>query len=233
VALSLRSAALDNSFQVSLATPGSARMRIEIRPRRLQARIGAAPRRRAQRGVTLIEVMMVLAIAAIILAAAVPNFREFVARNRLDSAAQDLLASLQLARSEATRRGAQVTLRLDGTAGSKNWGSGWTMFVDTDRDGVLDTGEEVIRRGMALTAPLSLYGSSGFDTFIAFDRDGRLTNAGGGYFVLCQGGALTEGGQSRSRALLVNGAGRARMAARNSSNVPLTDTGAVTSCTNP
>lgn len=235
MALSLPSAALDNSIQVNLVTPGSARMRIEERPRRLQrlqARIGAAPRHRAQRGVTLIEVMMVLAIAAIILAAAVPNFREFVARNRLDSAAQDLLASLQLARSEATRRGAQITLRLDGTAGSKNWGSGWTMFVDADRDGVLDTGEEVIRRGMALTAPLSLYGSSGFDTLIAFDRDGRLTSAGG-YFVLCQGGALTEGGQSRSRALLVNGAGRVRMAARNSSNVPVTDTGAVTSCTNP
>jgi type IV fimbrial biogenesis protein FimT len=182
--------------------------------------------------VTLIEVMVVLGIASIILALAVPNFRDFVARNRLDGAAQDMMASLQLARSEATRRGGQVTLRLDGTAGSKNWGSGWTMFADTDRDGVLDTGEEVIRQGMALTAPLTLIGSSNFGTIVAFDRDGRLTNAGG-YFVLCQGGALTEGGQSRARAVLVNGAGRVRMAARNSSNVPVTDTGAVTSCSNP
>jgi type IV fimbrial biogenesis protein FimT len=183
--------------------------------------------------VTLIEVMVVLGIASIILALAVPNFRDFVARNRLDGAAQDMMASLQLARSEATRRGGQVTLRLDGTAGSKNWGSGWTMFADTDRDGVLDTGEEVIRQGMALTAPLTLIGSSNFGTIVAFDRDGRLTNAGGGYFVLCQGGSLTEGGQPRARAVLVNGAGRVRMAARNSSNVPVTDTGAVTSCSNP
>lgn len=202
-------------------------------PDRPQAR-DAAPRPRCdQRGVTLIELMIVLAIAAIILALAVPNFREFVARNRLDGAAQDLMATLQLARSEATRRGEQVTLRLAGTAGSKNWGSGWTMFVDADRDGVLDTGEEVIRQGMAMTAPLTLIGSSSLDTFFAFNRDGRLTNAGGGYFVLCQGGALTEDGQSRSRAVLINGAGRVRMAARNSSNVPVTDTGAVTSCTNP
>jgi type IV fimbrial biogenesis protein FimT len=182
--------------------------------------------------VTLIEVMIVLGIAAVILALAVPNFREFVARNRLDSAAQDLMTSLQFARSEATRRGEQVTLRLAGAADSKDWGSGWTMFVDIDRDGVLDVNEEVIRQGMALPAPLTLYGSSGFGTLVAFDRDGRLTSAGG-YFVLCEGGSLTEGGQPRARAVLVNGAGRVRMAARNSSNVPVTDTGAVTSCTSP
>jgi type IV fimbrial biogenesis protein FimT len=194
----------------------------------------AGPRGRStQRGVTLIEVMIVLGIAAIILAFAVPNLREFVARNRLDGAAQDVMATLQFARSEATRRGAQVTLLLNGTAGSKDWGSGWSMFVDADRDGAFDVGEEVIRQGMALTAPLTLVGSSGFDTFIAFNRDGRLTNGGGGYLVLCEGGSLTDGGQSRARAVLVNGAGRVRMAARNSSGVPVTDTGAVTSCTNP
>jgi type IV fimbrial biogenesis protein FimT len=204
-------------------------MRIEHQLRRTSRPSAHA----AQRGVTLMEVMIVVGIVGVLLAFAVPSFQEFVARNRLDGAAQELLTSLQLARSEATRRGAQVTMRLSGTAGSKDWGSGWTMFVDADADGVLDTGEEVIRQGMALTAPLTLIGSSSFDTFIAFNRDGRLTNAGGGYFVLCQGGSLTEGGQSRSRAVLVNGAGRVRMAARNSSNVPLTDTGAVSSCTNP
>jgi len=202
------------------------------RPKWLHARV-AARRRGGQGGFTLVELMVVVAIAAIILGLAVPNFREFIARNRLDGAAHELMATLQFARSEAQRRGAQVTLRLAGTAGSKDWGSGWAMFVDTDRDGALDVGEEVIRQGMALTAPLTLIGSSGFDTFIAFNRDGRLTNAGGGYFVLCQDGALTEDGQSRSRAVLINGAGRVRMATRNSSNVPVTDTGAVTSCTNP
>jgi type IV fimbrial biogenesis protein FimT len=211
-------------------------MRIERlvhRPCRPPVRDRASRWRSAQRGVTLMEVMIVLAIVALLLAIGVPAFREFVARNRLDGAAQDLLASLQFARSEATRRGVQVTLRLAGTAGSRNWGSGWSMFADTDGDGVLDTGEEVIRQGMALTAPLTLVGSSSFDTVIAFNRNGQLTNAGGGYLVLCEGGVLTEGGQSRSRAVLVNGAGRVRMAARNSSSVPVTDTGAITSCSNP
>lgn len=195
-------------------------------------RRGAVPARPAQRGVTLMETMIVLALVAVLLALGLPGFRDFVSRSRLDSAAQDLMTSLQYARSEATRRGGQVTLRLDGTAGSKDWGSGWTMFVDTDRDGVLDVNEEELRRGMALTAPLTLIGSSAFGTVIAFDRDGRLTSAGG-HLVLCDGGSLTEGNRSRSRAVLVNGAGRVRMAERNSSNVPVTDTGAVTSCSNP
>jgi type IV fimbrial biogenesis protein FimT len=160
-----------------------------------------------------------------LLALGVPSFREFVARNRLDGAAQELMTSLQYARSEAMRRGAQVTLRLDGAAGSQNWSSGWLMFVDADHDGVLDPGDEVIREGMALTAPLRLKGSTNFDTTIAFNRDGWLTTTGG-YLALCEGDRLTtDGGQSRSRAVLVNRAGRVRIAERNGSNVPVADNG--------
>lgn len=209
-------------------------MNIEGQLNRLQqppARKAPASRRRTQRGVTLMEVMSVVSITAILLATALPNYSEFTARNRLDGASQELLASLQLARSEATRRGTRIVLRRDG-ASSNDWSGGWTMFVDANGDGALDSTEEVIRRGMVLTAPLTLYGSSSFATFIAFDRDGRLANAGG-YLVLCQNGSLTENGQSRSRAVLVNGAGRVRMAARNSSGVPVTDTGVITSCTSP
>lgn len=208
-------------------------MTMERQPHRPSGRLAAGPRRCAQRGVTLIETMIVIGIAAVLLAFAVPSFREFIVRSRLDSAAQELLASLQFARSEAIRRGVQVTLRLDGAAGSKDWGGGWTMFLDADRDGTLDVGEEIVRQGMALQPPLTLYSSGNFDTVIAFTREGRLGNAGGGILVLCQGPDLTAGGQSRSRAVLVNGAGRVRMAARDSSNVPLSDTGAVGSCTNP
>jgi len=197
------------------------------------ARADDAGRRSAQRGVTLIEVMVVLGIAAVLLAFGVPALQEFASRSRLDGAARELMTSLQVARSEAMRRGAQVTVRLSGTAGSRNWSGGWTMFVDANGNGSLDMGEEVIREGMALPAQLTLYGSASFATFMAFNRDGGLTNAGGGYLVLCQGGALTEGGRSRSRAVLVNGAGRVRMAALDSSNVPVADAGVLTSCTNP
>ena len=179
---------------------------------------------------TLIELLVVVTIGSIVLSMAVPNFREFVSRNRLDGAAQGVLLSLQRARSEAIRRGEQVTMRLNGVAGSKDWGSGWIAFVDRNRNGQLDAGEEVLIEQAALTAPLSLFASSSFNTTLAFNRDGRLTGAGG-LFVVCDGGVLVEDGRSRSRAVLVNGAGRARIAARNGAEVPLTETGtAVSGC---
>ncbi len=199
---------------------------------RITTRRRAAAHGAKQRGVTLIELMVALTIFALLLGIAVPSFRGFVAANRLSSTAQDFLASLQLARSEAMKRGAQISLSHSATPGSGNWGSGWTMFVDTNGNGALDVGEQVLRDGAALTAPLTLLASANFGTFIAFNRDGRLTNAGGGVFVLCQGTALLEDGQSRARAVLVNGAGRVRMARdSNGDGIPETDTGPVASCT--
>lgn len=186
------------------------------------------------RGLSLIEVLVVMAIAAVLLGVGVPNMQSFVLNNRLASSTHEFYSTLQFARSEAVRRGQQITLVHNGTAGSGNWGAGWTMFVDADRDGVQDAGEETLRAGAPLEAPLTLYGNANFASFIAFDASGRLTTAGGGAFVVCHGANLTESGQSRSRAVLVNGSGRVRLGLDgNNDGVPEKDTGAVASCTNP
>jgi type IV fimbrial biogenesis protein FimT len=188
----------------------------------------------AHRGLSLIEVLVVVAIAAILLGIGVPNMQTFILNNRLASSTHEFYTALQFARSEAVRRGAQVTLIHHGGAGSGNWGAGWTMFVDADRNGVQDAGEETLRTGAPLDPPLTLYGSANFANFIAFDASGRLTTAGGGAFVVCHGANLAEAGQSRSRAVLVNGAGRVRFGLdSNNDGVPEKDTGPVASCTNP
>ncbi len=199
--------------------------------RQLQRRINGS---RAQRGVTLIELMLTLSVMAILLGIAAPNFRSFVINSRLSANSAEFLGALQKARSEAIRISGVVTMRLNGSAGSGDWGSaGWTMFADGDGDGVLDVGERVIAVGTPLPAPLTMIGSANFDTFIAFDRDGRLANAGAGVLVLCHGPSLIEGSESRSRAIVINGAGRVRIARNDSAGVPQTDIGAVASCTNP
>lgn len=189
--------------------------------------------RRAQHGVSLIEVLIVLTIAAILLGVGVPNLQAYIATNRLVSSTQEFYTALQFARSEALRRGAQVTIRHTGTAGSRDWSSGWEMFVDENRNGVRDGSEEQLRVGGAVAAPLTIFASANFATFIAFDGSGRLTT-NGGTFVVCHGPNLVDGNQPRSRAVLVNGAGRVRPA-RDSNNdgIPEKDTGAVASCTNP
>lgn len=183
------------------------------------------------RGFSLIELLVVLSIAAVLLGIGVPNMQQYIVSSRLSSASNEFFTALNVARSEAVRRGLQVTVITNGTAGSRDFTAGWTMFVDNNANGALDAGEEVLRVGAALDAPMTTFGSANFGTLIAFDSTGRLTS-GGGSFVLCHGTALVADGIARSRAVVVNSAGRVRMGVMNSSQVPVTDTGAVTSCSN-
>lgn len=62
------------------------------------------------RGLTLIEFMVTVAIMAILIVLVVPSFNTFLARGRLTGAAEALAQDLQLARSEALRSNAEVTL---------------------------------------------------------------------------------------------------------------------------
>jgi len=183
-------------------------------------------------GFSLIELLVVMAIAAVLLGIGVPNMQQYVVSSRLSTAANDFFTALNLARSEAVRRGAQVTLITNGAANSRDWTSGWTMFVDANNDGALSAGEEVLRVGAAQDAPMTIFGSANFGTSVAFDSSGRLTS-GGGSFVICHGTALVADGIARSRALILNSAGRARIAFdSNGDKIPETDTGAVPNCTN-
>src|SRR3569832_1392228 len=62
------------------------------------------------RGFTLIEQLVTLAIAVILLTVAVPNYQMFVANSRMASQANEVVGALSLARSEAVKRGTQVSV---------------------------------------------------------------------------------------------------------------------------
>ena len=74
---------------------------------------------------SMIELLIVLAIAAILLALAVPNFKQTIDRQKLTTASSDLYGAIGLARAEAIRRGTTVDLN----AVSGNWENGWTISV--------------------------------------------------------------------------------------------------------
>lgn len=115
------------------------------------ARAGFArqPSRAArQAGVTLIELIVTLAIAAILMAMAAPSFTGLINANKLTSSSNELVATLQLARMEAIRRNATVQVcGSDDLASCDGGDRAWLVVApDGNNDGVA-TDPEVVRVG--------------------------------------------------------------------------------------
>lgn len=88
--------------------------------------------RRKQTGMTLLELMVVLAVMAITLAIGVPSFQGIVSDNRMTGTANTMIGALNAARSEAIKRGRSVAM----TAISTDWSNGWTIDVVTPADNI-------------------------------------------------------------------------------------------------
>jgi len=83
-------------------------------------------------GFTLVELLVAIAVLAILLALAAPNFNDATLSARLNGFANSLVASAQVARSEAIKRNSDITLcaSADGStcAGSGGWEQGWVVL---------------------------------------------------------------------------------------------------------
>ena len=77
------------------------------------------------KGFTLLELLVTVSIAAILLAVGVPSYVTFIDNNRVTSQANDLLYSFNMARSEATKRGAEVRVV---SVGGSNWKRGGGLW---------------------------------------------------------------------------------------------------------
>jgi type IV fimbrial biogenesis protein FimT len=86
----------------------------------------AVPR---QRGITIIEIMVTLAIASVLVGLALPAFNAFVAQRTLTAQVNDFMVAIQYARSEASRRGTTVSVQAETPTAGNEWGAGWCVLV--------------------------------------------------------------------------------------------------------
>ena len=185
------------------------------------------------RGFNLLELMVAIAIAGILLGIGIPSFTEFVRNSRMTSTANELLADITLARSEAIKRRSPVMLcpsadPLAATPACSNGTAygGWITFVDFDPadptaasngDGTFDGGGEVLLR-RHVAPPAGVTGTANAN-YVSFGGDGFQRLVGGGipnpYVVrLCDSRGNTQSGggdNSAARAVSVERTGRAEV----------------------
>ena len=169
-----------------------------------------------QTGFTLIELMITMVIAAIVLTQAVPSFMATVQNNRLITYTNDLVTDINLARSEAVKRGSRVVLcrsadpssntpTCGGTANT--WTTGWLVYADANSSGTFDAGDTLVRVGMPVAGATTVMSNGAINNTLQYNGDGT-TNEGGNIavFALCDGRGAGNG-----RQIQVNAMGRPQL----------------------
>lgn len=175
-----------------------------------------------QRGFTLYELMITLLIVGIVLSFGVPNMAEFTQNSRLSSAANDLHSSFILARSEAARAKANITIcasnnSLDPAANcGGTFNDGWIIFVDLDGDLTrAGPNENVLRAHPPVPSGVTITPNNNA-TYFSFAATGLGRGDVGGQpalqtAMICDGRGVdvAPGGRATARRLIATPVGRA------------------------
>ncbi|MDM8559268.1 GspH/FimT family pseudopilin [Candidatus Parabeggiatoa sp. HSG14] len=97
---------------------------------------------KTQHGFTLIELMVVLAVATILTMWAIPNLRIMVLNNRITSKTNEFVRAVNYARSEAIIRNRPVLI----APIEDNFSNGWVVGIDTDNNNALIGNNEVLKK---------------------------------------------------------------------------------------
>lgn len=163
-------------------------------------------------GFTLMELIVTMALAAVVLTLGVPMFQDVISNNRLAATVNEFVGSLQLARSESIKRGVRVTLckSANGTSCSSSGGyeQGWIVFADPNNNAAIDVGETIIRvfEAFPTGANMTLTGNTHVARYVSYVATGATQLIGGGF----QAGTLTLCAAPKARRIVINSVGRVR-----------------------
>ncbi|MGO9802857.1 MAG: GspH/FimT family pseudopilin [Steroidobacteraceae bacterium] len=138
-------------------------------------------------GFSLTELMVVVAIIAILLVIGVPSFRYVTNASRMSSEINGLLGDLMYTRAEAIKEGQSVSLCVSSNgvtcSGLTTWANGWIVFPDTNPPTFTPAVGSVLRQQTAFagTTPDTLTPNTAI-TGVSFNRDGFAQAAGGATF---------------------------------------------------
>ena len=158
-------------------------------------------------GFTLLELIVTLAVAAIVLSVGVPSFRGVIMDNRLVSQSNQFITSVKMARSAAVRYQRPATVcssanfdaAVPTCSADNDWSDGWFVWVDKDRDALTDANEVIAVFGPIHDASTL---SSGTASSFTYDARGFATTPAGN-LTLCDSRTSEMG-----RLIKVNSVGR-------------------------
>ncbi len=169
------------------------------------------PNARSPRGFTLIELMVTIAMVAVLLMLAAPSFISFQRNSELTSTANSLLATMTAARAESMKAGRNAYVV---PASGQDWTTGWFGYVDLDSSGTLSSGDTKFGEQPAMPDSIALVitaASTGFadgaENYVRFSGSGYPTLKSGGF----GGGALELTNGIESRRIVMNTVGRMRV----------------------
>lgn len=133
-------------------------------------------------GFTLLELMVVVVVAAILLTIGIPSFQTYMVNQRLKTASFDWFSGLSFARSEAIKRRISISMlwckNFDGSKCNNDadttWNDGWVIFTDSDNDGTLDSGDNIIKIHPSFDSNIIIDGPI---AAVIYRSDGRLNTA--------------------------------------------------------
>ena len=136
--------------------------------------------------------MTTIVVLAVMVLIALPSLAGLVRSSKVRGAQSELISGLMLARSEAAKRGVTVSVAASVPTSGSEFSAGWTVWIDTDADGVVDAGETVIRSYPSVSSALTISSSAGA-TPISFASTGFLTPATAVNFKVCAQGDTAKG----------------------------------------